>query len=176
VTTLAQWRRKVWENNESKGWHERPRTWREIRGLVVSELSEAIEEFRAGRMHNWLNPDRGFKPEGFFVEVADAAIRLLDWAESRSLAWDAADEHFVAYGDVEMPHGFFRDMNPIEQIDAVTVVLHDSGQFSDDTLVWLGLSACFALARAHKRDLWDCIDLKHAYNVTRSFRHGGKAA
>ena len=173
--TIREWRRKVWATNEAKGWHERPRTWREIRALVVSELSEALEEYRAGRMENWLNPNRGFKPEGFFVEIADAAIRLLDWAQTLGLEWDGDDEQFVLQGHVDVPHGFLK-MNPAEQIDVVTAILHDDGQFEDDSLVWLGLSACFALANAHERDLFDHIDLKHAYNETRPYRHGGKAA
>lgn len=175
MTALADLRRHVWQVNEDHGWHEKERTWPEIRMLVVSELAEALEEYRAGRMDTWLNPERKFKPEGFWIEVADAAIRLMDWAETRGLYWDEGDAVFVLRGAVEKPRGFYT-MNPVEQLDAVTVVLHDSGQFSDDSLVWLGLSACFALAIAHKRDLLDLITLKLEYNKTRPYRHGGKVA
>lgn len=45
--------------------------------LVHCELSEAIEEFRNGRIETWYND---LKPEGVFVELADAIIRILDLA------------------------------------------------------------------------------------------------
>lgn len=44
--------------------------------LVVSELAEAGEELRSGRMSTWVG--EGYKPEGFAIEIADAFIRLSD--------------------------------------------------------------------------------------------------
>jgi hypothetical protein len=172
---LAEMVSAVHELAVSKGWWETPRSWAEIRMLVVGELSEALEEFRSRRMDTWFNHDRGGKPEGFFIEIADAAVRLMDYAGYRGLKWDLSDEQYVMWGEVELPRGF-HDQRPPEQLDAIVAILHDSGQFSDDTLVWLGLSACFAIAQAHGRELFPCIELKHAYNQTRPYLHGGKAA
>lgn len=50
----------------------------EMLALLYSEISEALEEYRGGRMETWYGV-RG-KPEGFGVELADAVIRILDLA------------------------------------------------------------------------------------------------
>lgn len=52
--------------------------------LIHSEVSEAVEELRAGRNEVWYSTERsdtGLKPEGFPVELADIVIRVLDLAE-----------------------------------------------------------------------------------------------
>lgn len=87
----------------ANGWHDRYNTLEDgpektdhvvaKLALVVSEISEAVEEIRAGNWTEYASPveilyldgtptgryatDPG-KPEGYPVEVADAAIRLLD--------------------------------------------------------------------------------------------------
>lgn len=52
--------------------------------LIHAEISEALEEYREGRMelyyHNEVAPPFG-KPEGFGIELADAIIRIGDLAE-----------------------------------------------------------------------------------------------
>lgn len=73
--------------------------------LMVSELAEALEEYRDGRPPYYVIEG---KPEGLGVELADCVIRILDLAE------------------------------------------------------FLGLN------------MEDLVLEKHAYNKTRSFKHGGK--
>lgn len=89
----------------SKGWYDgEPRTPLEMHMLVVSELAEASEEVRKGTapayyddadglghfhtIRNRLDEESGRKPEGELIELADAVIRIMDYAESRG--WDLA--------------------------------------------------------------------------------------
>ena len=46
--------------------------------LVHCELSEAVEEFRNDKISTYFGEDG--KPEGVFVELADAVIRIFDLA------------------------------------------------------------------------------------------------
>ena len=46
--------------------------------LIITEVAEATEDYRNGNMDTFLGA--GGKPEGFWVEVADAVIRILDLA------------------------------------------------------------------------------------------------
>jgi NTP pyrophosphatase (non-canonical NTP hydrolase) len=92
-----------------KGWWDAPRRPPEVLMLIVTELAEAMEEYRNGYGVAIRYNEDG-KPEGMPIELADAVIRILD---------------FCAYVDV---------------------------------------------------DLEKYILLKHEYNKTRPYRHGGKAA
>ena len=49
--------------------------------LIVSELSESLEEFRAGRKDVWYRDTDG-KPEGIGMELADVQIRLAELCET----------------------------------------------------------------------------------------------
>lgn len=99
---------EVHENSDRHGWWDDERSTGEILSLIHSELSEALEEYRAARPNVWYAceeaPDskihvceprdeteclnfgketecryRGHKPEGIAVELADAVIRIFDF-------------------------------------------------------------------------------------------------
>jgi hypothetical protein len=83
---------------KDKGWHEDGRSVGDEMALLHSEVSEALEEFREGRMTTVFLKQTGMgpryydqqqgdeemtimKPVGFASELADILIRLLDDAD-----------------------------------------------------------------------------------------------
>jgi len=68
--------------------------------LVVTELSEAVEEAREGRFATWYddtNPEG--KPEGFTIELADAVIRIFHIAGLLGLDLEGAIRTKMAYNE-----------------------------------------------------------------------------
>lgn len=60
--------------------------------LAVGELSEAVEELRAGHHPQdiYYNESKPDKPEGFPIEIADTIIRLLQLAAALDIDVDMA--------------------------------------------------------------------------------------
>ena len=96
-----------------RGWwqHKNPRTFPELAVLLHSEISEAIEDYRAGhavtetwyepqswwrRLWWWLRGKRR-KPCGIPSELADLVIRTLDMCGYYDIDIDAAVAEKLAY-------------------------------------------------------------------------------
>ncbi len=81
MANMGDLQRQVHETAKEKGWWDRDRQFPELIALMHSELSEALEAWRAGPIHYYLGePDEGVlaKPEGWGIELADCVIRIMD--------------------------------------------------------------------------------------------------
>lgn len=133
ASNITEFSHDVHQNAVEHGWWEEERGTPECLMLMVSELSEALEEYRDGKpdaychMLGSRNPGNPncqrdtcegldcldktfFKPEGIGIELADCIIRIFDYCA------------------------------------------------------------------AHDIDIGRAIMIKHLYNKTRPYRHGGKKA
>jgi NTP pyrophosphatase (non-canonical NTP hydrolase) len=81
--TIAEWQKVIHANNVEKGWWEDgERNFGEVAMLIVTEVAEAMEAWRDDEPMVCVAEYVGAKPEGIAVEMADAVIRIFDWAES----------------------------------------------------------------------------------------------
>lgn len=155
-----------------KGWWTRgddgcllPRSWIEQCNNFHAEVSEAWEEYRAGRADVWM-AENG-KPEGFLVEVADLLIRLADTCGSLGIVEFQAPDRFPSVDTKE---------RLIDALHGQLQALRNSNGLPEH--ISAIFSTCFdyasrALSTEH---LWSAISLKMDYNATRPFRHGNKLA
>lgn len=146
-----------------KGWWQDGIDKRPIEEIIANyhaEVSEAWEEYRAGRMKTWYAADSA-KPEGFWVEIADLLIRIAD-------AVGAGREHTTAHT---------RKLTPA--IDIVSRISH--AEFINNLHAWItrgehAVSYCERFSLFGNVDIYAVVREKLRYNVTRPHRHGGKLA
>jgi hypothetical protein len=155
--------------------------------LIHAEWSEALEEYRAGRpmvwrlclesgdvcdgdaCGEWVDggcelDEMAKKPEGIAVELVDGVIRILDLMAAKDMDFDQVG--YICGGKRTLPQ--------------LVKILHYATAMSDpeddDAASWL--SGCIEAVRKWLEerdvDMDEILRLKHEYNKTRSYRHGGK--
>jgi len=196
-----------------KGWLETPRSSSDIMNLFVSEISEALEDYRANRgikeifyevkfkeedgkivkeivsrdnidaaraVEGKYGRGRSFleaKPCGIPIEIADFVIRLGEYCGTNKLNlefWFLESAKFLMR--LERDGGFPKGMD--EFLGGLTVLTAKSMQHPEKVLdvEYLGQALGLAFMYCTRADipLKAAIEEKHAFNLTRSHRHGGK--
>lgn len=97
--TIKEWMIEIRRVNAEHGWEskvtdERPEIFSEKMLLIVSEIIEAMEEYRNHRAMDEIYVHRDgegkFKPEGIPIELADTLIRIFDFAEANGIDLEEA--------------------------------------------------------------------------------------
>ncbi len=147
--------------------------------LVHSEISEALEDFRVGKMVTTLREDG--KPEGFGSELADVCIRWWDLLGAISKS-SASGNLWTLSSDLDVPK-LGRESPRFEgarDVPRQLAWLHwaTSQCLELFSVVRAGecVIATLKLGRDLGYDMDEEIRKKQAYNRTRSYRHGGKRA
>lgn len=193
---LNELAKEIHELAVSKGWWEQERSFAEIIALCHSELSEALEEYRNGKSiiyhdceyHDtrWKCPDKFdgcqygenkgcmiSKLEGIAVELADTIIRILDYCGKENIDIDS----IIAYGDIGNPPDDFSLPKLIAHSHWKLSMAYESYiSYRNDYQDWL-VSCIYIIqewCKLKKVDLDEIIRIKHEYNKTRPYKHGGK--
>ncbi len=229
---MNTWAKRIHENAVAHGWWENERSFAEVAALFHSEVSEALEEYRAKRpllyypcnaggvcidefprkddegriitcgskIYDPENPNAGCsakstKPEGIAVELVDCVIRILDYFGHEGIAEkEKADaqgidiDGMIAGGEdwcaglnmaAELPEAvanlhflislaYEAHMNTDHSPEQVAEYERNGYLCAviDYIRTWLANNGC---------NMEEIMVIKHEYNRTRSYRHGGKA-
>jgi hypothetical protein len=181
-----------------KGWYQSERSDAEMVQLMVTELAEATEEVRNNRAPIWFASQeyaqvdivdnislaldlasQGHKPEGELIEIADCAIRILDFCAAKNLELDVAFDYEKVFANPSFLRSYLIYTRPAEIHFAVVkrlcAAVDPASQPQIQTIIFSSaLTMLIAYCTSREWSLEDAMKVKMAYNRTRSFRHGNK--
>lgn len=185
LTELSQ---RIYQTNKAAGWWDIPRPRVQTAWLIITELAEATEAERADKYADleafeaakeeykrYKDPDatnhfrvafKTYIKDTFEDEIADAVIRLLDFAGSDG---NVTSLYHATPTDVEInrsnEEAFFEVSNDLMEY---------AKDKDSDGYLSCALTQLCAIAKRVEFDLWQHVELKLKYNATRPKMHGGK--
>ena len=144
-----------------KGFWNTPLTESMSLALINSEIYEALEAFRKGRVKPDWNDQQAVK-DSFEVEIADAAIRIYDWAGGNNLQVAILNSVSFMFG-VDEGRNFLMLNKEVNRV---------SKSKEKDIALSSALTGLYSYAVHHKFDLLSYIEWKLDYNLTRPMMHG----
>ena len=190
--TLDELVQQSYEIAKSKGWWDKERSFAALTLLMQSEISEALEDYRAKKglnevwyehIHDHDNEDRigpdgslG-KPCGIASELADVIIRIADFCGHYGLT---LKQSMLLYPTTDFEVALARSSMHISRAfdlldtDGLRVQSHRDN-VSISTCLSLAVQHLFHMCEAQEIPIWKMIEEKAEYNKTRAMRHGGKA-
>jgi len=137
---------------------------------MQSELSEALEEYRAHRGLNEIWYEDNGKPCGIPIELADFIIRVGDFSAQHSLGmyevsynYGTDFESALSRANYYVSQAFVRGEKSGPNSDV--------GAFLDQAV-----AAVVAMCKANDINIAEALEIKARYNETRPHLHGGKKA
>lgn len=167
--TLTELQKEIYSINKANGWHDKVPSKLEQHALFHTEITEAYNELIVGRLETWYQEDG--KPEGFYTELADVVIRILDYFSLDNLTYSSEQPLLEIVPDNEIGMILFAH----ETISLATEYVRTNKQtYEMIELTKLIYTIQVYLALRHQEHLSYHIKEKIAYNKTRGHRHGGK--
>jgi NTP pyrophosphatase (non-canonical NTP hydrolase) len=161
------WGKAIHQNAVEHGFWDTKRELEETMVLFHCELSEAIEELRKGNPDIYQNKDG--KWEGTYVELADCAIRILDFLAQQG---ENAEPDYSNHAKLpEMPI-----IEAIMRCHSHIGCAYDY-RFDESTMFKMLRIALGDIVRMLERagySIEQVIADKHEYNRGRAYKHGKK--
>lgn len=168
MKSIREWITDIHENAKTKGWWETERPIEEIFNLMHCELSEAIEEDRAGNGNFYI--ENG-KPEGVFVELVDVIIRMFDY-----LGRNKDDIHiFISELDT-LDNSYYIKSLAKKNLNEIVSLCHNflSIYVNDDAIAYL-LAEIFIHIKTYIKtnggNFTELVEIKHEFNKSRPYKH-----